>query len=103
MLTDPDIRLVVHVLRADVAVKFRLLYSFPGWTRYRGFPPEGSDWRLGVLDSAKSQDPFSGSRFFDVAPQHALLGHGHGKLPSLRKGFEIIIFGLNLISCRVQE
>ena len=82
-LTDPNVRLVVHVLRTNVSVELRLLDPLPRATRHGGLPPEGSNWRLNMLNSTERQNSLAGSGLLDVAPEHAFLGDGNRKLPFL--------------------
>ena len=82
-LTDPNIRLVVHVLGTDMAIEFRLTNSFPSWTRHWSSPPEGTNWRLNMLNTPKSKDAFARAGFLNVTPKHALLGESYRELPTL--------------------
>ena len=63
--TYPSVRLVVHVLWADVAVVLGLGNARPVGNRSRGLEPQLSDRRLSVSDAAEGQDPVN-SLFFVI-------------------------------------
>lgn len=57
--TNPDVRLVVHVLRADVPVDLDIL-DVTVLSDGNGRPePQLSNRRLGVRDAPKGEDPLS--------------------------------------------
>lgn len=91
-LANPNVWFVIHMLGTNVAVPFGITDALPCWSRYRRLPSKSSNWRLYMFDSSECQDPFLASGLLDGAPEHALFGLSHWKLPDVGLNLDLTFF-----------